>query len=125
MAGSVEELVMDVLLQYIITNGDALNLCSAIPTTYTEAITTYNLGSIALTGADYTLAAGDISGRKVTVGAQTGVTIGGAGGTVVYVAITDSGGSDLLLYSSCTPVVVFVGNTVNTTAFDLEIQQVA
>lgn len=124
MPGYLSDTVMDVLLEYIKTNGDQLSLCSAIPTTYTEAHATYMLAEGALTSADYTLAAGDVSGRKVTIAAQTGIVVT-TEDVALYAAITDSGGSALLLYTPCTNVRVYVGNTVNTTAFDLEIQDVA
>lgn len=124
MPGFLSDTVMDVLLNYVKTNGDQLSFCSAAPTTYTEAHVTYMLAEGALVSGDYTLAAGDVSGRKVTVAAQTGISVT-TQGTTAYAAITDSGGSALLLYSPCTEALIYVGNTINSTAFDLEIQDVA
>lgn len=124
MAGYLSDTVMDVLLEYIKTNGDQLSLCSAFPTDYTEAHATYMLAEGALTGAEYTLADGDVSGRKVTIAAQTGIAVS-VEGITAYAAITDSGGSDLLLCSPCTETLIYVGNTINTTPFELEIQDVA
>jgi len=119
--GFVSDAVMDVMLQYVKDNGDMLNICNNLPTTYAEATSTYMLAQGALTGADYTLAAGDTSGRKVTVAAQTGLVVGVKGLTSVA-AITDSGGSALLIYAPCDNITIYIGNTVNTTAFDWEIQ---
>lgn len=120
MTSFVNDLLMDVMLQYAIDNGDMLNLCDTLPTTYTEATSTYMLAQVAITGADYTLADGDTSGRKVTVAGQTGVTVTNDGTTLVA-AITDSGNTDLLLYAPCTAIALNTGNTVNTTSFDWEI----
>lgn len=115
---------MDVMLDYVKTNGDAINLCSNLPTTYAEATSTYMLAQGALTGADYTIAAGDTSGRKVTIAAQTGIAVS-VQGTTRVAAITDSGGSALLIYAPCSEILIYVGNTINTTAFDWEIQDVS
>jgi hypothetical protein len=115
---------MDVMLNYAVSNGDELNICDTEPTTYTEAHTTYMLAQVAITGADYTLADGDTSGRKVTVAGQTGVTVTNAG-TSAFAAIVDTAGSDLLLYSPCTAVALLAGNTINTTSFDWEVTDAA
>jgi hypothetical protein len=123
--GYVDDDVMDVYLQYIADNGDTLNLCSALPTNYTEATSTYMLAQLTgLTSGDYTLAAGDVSGRKITLDAQTGIVVS-VEGTPVVAAITDSGNSKLLAYAPCSEFVIYVGNTVNTTVFELELQDVA
>jgi hypothetical protein len=63
------------------------------PTTRTEAITTYTLGNYTLTagdgGGDWTIANGDTSGRKITLGAQSGNNATGTG-TATFVAFTDA-----------------------------------
>ena len=101
------------------------NLMRTEPTTYTEANATYALASITgLTSGDYTLAAGDVSGRKITLDAQTGLTVS-AEGTTLVAAIVDTSNSKLLIYSPCTQLLVYVGNTVNTTAMELEVEDVA
>jgi hypothetical protein len=124
MAGFVSNDVMDVMLQYVKDNGDTINLCSTLPTTFIEATSTYMLAQGALTNADYTLADGDVSGRKVTLAAQSGLVVS-VQGTTAYAAITDSIGSDLLICIPCGALLLYVGNTANTTASDWEIQDVA
>jgi hypothetical protein len=121
MPGFVNDSVMDVMLQYVADNGDMLNLCNSAPSTYAEATATFELAQGALVPGDYTLGAGDVSGRKATISALTGLTVD-VQGTTAYAAITDSGNSALLLYAPCSAVLLYVGNTVNTTAFDWEIQ---
>lgn len=123
--GFVSDEVTDVQLQYIADNGDKLVLCNALPTTYAEAVTTYALASISgLTSGDYTLANGDVSGRKLTLAAQTGLTVAVKGLTSVA-AIVDTLNSKLLLYAPCNNVTLYVGNTTNTTALEYEILDVA
>ena len=120
----VSDTLMDVMLQYIKDNGNKLNICSAIPTTYTEAITTYMLANVTVDSTDYTLANGDVSGRKVTVAGQTGVTVTNTG-TSLVAAITKSAGTLLLLHTACTSIALTAGNTINTTSFDWEILDAA
>jgi hypothetical protein len=113
--------VMDVLLQYVADNGDQLSLCDTIPTTYTEAITTYKLAIITgLTSGDYSLGAGAVSGRSLTMSAQTGITVD-VEGIPLYAAITDSGGTALLAYFTCTSDTIYVGQTVNTTSAKINV----
>ena len=118
----VNNLLMDKALDHLKTTGDMLNICDTIPTTLTEAEVTYMLAQVAMTSADYTLADGDVSGRKVTVAGQTGVTVTNSG-TSLVAAIT--GGTDLFVYSECTAIALVAGNTINTTSFDWEILDAA
>lgn len=120
----LSDTVYDVALQYIIDNADVLNLCSTVPTTYTEAITTYKLADIAVTAPDFAISNGDVSGRKVRVAAQTGIVVD-ADGTPVVAALTDSGNTELLMHAPCTSDLLHVGNLVNTNAFDIEILDAA
>ncbi|HEY7823423.1 MAG TPA: hypothetical protein VIG24_11335 [Acidimicrobiia bacterium] len=75
MARSVNDAVLDAALNYIVTNGTRYDLCATEPTTYAEATSTKSLGTTTLSGADYTVANGTTSGRKVTVGAKTGISV--------------------------------------------------
>lgn len=120
----ISDTLMDVLLQYIIDNGDGLNICDTVPTTYTEAITTYMLAQVVIDSGDYTLADGDVDGRKVTVGAQSSVSVTNAG-TSLVAALTDSGNSELLVYAECSAVELNPGNTVNTTSFKITVRDAA
>ncbi len=111
MAKTVHDDVLDQALNYVKTYGDKLCLCSAQPTTYTQAITTYNLATHTLTSADYTVADGDAGGRKVTVAEQAIVPVT-ATGTGTYIAICYSGGAKLLTVTTCSSQSVTSGNTV-------------
>jgi len=112
---------LDAALNRIKNNATELVICSQEPTTYTEAHTTYALGSKTLTTASFTgPAAGDTSGRKLTVDAVTDGSID-ASGTARYLALTD-GSSELLFAVALDTERVIDSETVFTSpAFDIEI----
>lgn len=116
MAKWQNDLAMDALLDALV--GTQIHVCSAQPTTRTEAVTTYNLASGAIDGTDYTKANGDTSGRKTTIGAQSGLSIT-TSGTATHVAITD--GTNLLLVTTCASQALTSGGTVDTSAFKNEV----
>jgi hypothetical protein len=103
----------------VLDQANLMTVCSAQPTTRTEAITTYKLADIAVTpDTDFTKADGDTSGRKVTVAAKSGVTVD-TSGTALFVALVDA--TRLLYVTTCTSQVLTSGNTVNFPAWDVEI----
>ena len=75
-------------------NVTRVDVCGTEPTTYAQATSTYSLANYTgLVGGDFTKAAGDVSGRKVTLGAKTGA-IAGAAGNGNFIAFTN--GTDTL-----------------------------
>jgi hypothetical protein len=121
MAKSINSIVLDQALNYLKNNGTRLCVCSAQPTTYTEAITTYKLAIKTISSTDFTgPAAGDTSGRKITVNQQSGIPVD-TSGTATHVAIADSVNSALLLVTTCTSQALTQGNTVTVPAFKDEI----
>lgn len=123
MAKSIHNDVLDAALDEIAT-GNEINVCSAQPTTYAEAHTTYMLAQHAMTigdgSGDYTVGDGDASGRKVAVTQQADITITNSG-TATHVAIVDTATSTLLLVTTCTAQALTAGNTVTIPTFDDEI----
>lgn len=123
MARFANDAVMDAALDYIANNGGRMDICATQPTTYTEATSTKSLGSTTLTtgagNGDYTKANGDTSGRKLTVAAQAGISIG-TSGTADHLAITD-GSATLIYVTTITSQAVTSGNTADTSAWDIEI----
>lgn len=121
MAKSASDAVLDGSLD-ITATGTILTVCSAQPTTRTEAVTTYALADVVLTAGDgngdFTIANGDTSGRKVTVAQQASIPID-TSGTATHVAICD--GTNLLIVTTCTSQVLTGGGTVTVPAFDQEI----
>jgi len=127
MAKFVPDATIDAMLDVIADNVDEINICSTQPTTFAEANATYELGSVTVTtgdgGGDWTIANGDTSGRKLTLGEQTGVSIG-TSGTAAHIAGTN--GTDTLYFvTTCTSQAVTSGNTATIQTFDIEIQDAA
>lgn len=118
MAKSVHDDVLDGAFD-VLDQADLMTVCSAEPTTRTEAITTFKLADIAMTpNTDYTKANGDTSGRKVTVAAKSGVTVDSSG-TATHVALVDA--TRLLYVTTCTSQALTAANTVNFPAWKIEI----
>lgn len=116
MAKAVNDKVHDEGLDYI-AGGTQIAVCSQQPTTRTEAITTYALATGALAPADFTKAAGDTSGRKITASEQADLSIGTTG-TANHVAIVNA--TELILVTTATAQQLTSGNTVTVPAFKYE-----
>lgn len=127
MAKFVPDATIDAMLAVIANAVDRIDICSTQPTTYAEATSTYTLGNVALTlgagNGDWTLANGDVSGRKLTMAQQTGVSIG-TSGSAQHIAGTD-GTSVLWFVTTCTSQSVTSGNTATINAFDIEVLDAA
>jgi len=122
MAKSTADIVFDQALNYVKNNGTRITVCDTEPTTYTEAITTFKLADVDITSGDYTgPAAGDVSGRKVTVNAQAGVTVDSTG-TATHVAIVDVPNTTLLIVTTCTSQAIVATSTIDIPAWDIEIE---
>lgn len=112
--------VLDDGLQALTDDTTSLFICSQEPTTYTEAITTYALGtkSTPTVGAP---AAGSPNGRQVTVSAITDGSVTGTG-TATHWALVGSVGSVLLAANSLSSSQsVTSGNTFTLAAFTVRI----
>jgi hypothetical protein len=119
MAKVASDAVLDGLLDVVAT-ATAMIACSAQPTTYTEAVTTYALADVVMSGGDFTKDNGDVSGRKVTVAQKTGVTVD-TSGTATHVALVITASSTLLYVTTCTSQALTSGNTVTFPAWDVEV----
>jgi hypothetical protein len=118
MAKTVDDSVLDAAIA-VIKGATQLALCSAQPTTYAEATATFMLVlKTGLTSGSFTGPVnGDVSGRKVTKTAESGVSVTN-NGTVTYAALCS--GSVLLYVTTVTSQVVTAGNSANTPAFKIE-----
>lgn len=82
-----------------------------------------NSGKLAeapLTSADFSFAAGDLSGRKVTVAAKSGLAVVAAG-TADHVALLDVAGARLLYVTTCPSQALVAGGTVSIASWNIEI----
>lgn len=118
MPKTVDDSVLDAAIA-VVKTATQLALCSAQPTTYAEATATYMLVlKTGLTAGSFTGPVnGDVSGRKVTKTAETGITVTNTG-NAVFAALCS--GSVLLYVTTITSQPVTAGNTANTPAFKLE-----
>ena len=95
----------------VATNGQPASFAAANSGKLAEAV---------LTGADFSLAAGDVSGRKVTVAAKSGLAVLAAG-TADHVALLDVAGSRLLYVTTCPAQPLAAGGTVSIASWAIEI----
>lgn len=109
--------VLDGLLD-IVATATEIYLCDQEPANRAAADTNSVIPAHTMAGGDFTKAAGDTNGRKVTVAAQNGLTAD-ASLTVTHVALCTA--TVLLYVTTCTSQAVTSGNTVNIGAWDIEV----
>lgn len=112
--------VFDQGLDWLDANGTRVDICSQEPANYTEATSTYTLGTATVnTGAPQD---GDTDGRKVTVPAVSGASVT-ASGTATHVALTD--GSSVLCATTALSAsqAVSDGNTFDLAAWDITLRE--
>lgn len=116
MAKFLHDDVLDGALNIIKNNATKLAVCSTQPKTYTEATSTYKLAiKTGLTSGNYTGPADHTSGRKLTVNAQSTITVD-AGGSAQHVALTGTAAT-LYAVTTCTAQTLSIGNTVSVPAW--------
>jgi hypothetical protein len=119
MAKTLDDSVLDAALN-VIKGATQLCLCSAQPTTYTEATATYMLIlKTGLTTGSFTGPADDTSGRKITKNAETAISVTNTG-TVLFAALCSA--SVLLAVTTVTSQAVTAGNSCNTPLFKFNLQ---
>ena len=129
MAKFVWDAAYDAQLASVADATDYLCVCSAQPTTYTEAYTTYMLAKTEVAegdgNGDFTIADNDGTGagRMLTVAAQPGVTITNSGDGV-YVALVKTSTSELVGYTPCAKQTLVAGETTTFPTFALRVPDV-
>jgi hypothetical protein len=110
--------ILDDGVQYAVTNGSRIDICSSEPTTYTAATSTNTLGN--KTGLTVTGPANASSGtgRAATVPAITDGSVTGTG-TASHWALTDGVGELLATGSLTASQAVSSGNTFTLDAIEL------
>ena len=126
MAKFQNDLMLDAAFDWLRARVTQMVVCSAQPTSYTEATTTsnYKLADVAMTSTALTISDGDTNGRKVRMQAKSSVTVDKTG-TANHVALVGSTGSTLLLVTTCTTVALTSGGTVDIPVWDDEIADAA
>lgn len=119
MAKKVEDYFLDAYLNKL-DDCTTLHVTSAEPANH-AGIAAVSLASVAMTAGagngDYTIANGDVSGRKLTVVQQSSISITGSG-TATHVVLTDATN---IWCTTCTSQALTAGGTVTVNAFDVEI----
>jgi hypothetical protein len=112
--------VFDLGLNVLDTEANRLDICSAEPTTYTQATSTLSLGNASGGGYPGVAAPADgtPNGRKVVLNAVVTGNIT-ATGTATHWALTDTVNSRLLATGPMTSQAVTSGGTFTTAATDI------
>ena len=127
MAKLVIDACLDAALNYLKTNGTRMCICDSQPTTYSLAVNTsvssgYMLAAVSISSADFTGPAdGGTSGRKITINAQSSISIT-ATGSAAHVAIVDVSSTALLYVTTCTAQSLTATNKVNSPAWVIELR---
>ncbi len=123
MAKLLADAALDLALNLIKNNCNLMVACSQQPTTYTQATSTYALASVSMTSGNYTLADGDVDGRKLTTAAKNTVAVT-ASGTITHVALVDTTNSVLYIVTTTTSQAVTAGNTIDFPAWAIALADV-
>lgn len=118
----LNDYVLDAALAKLDTEATRLDICSAEPTTYSQATTSGNLSLGNKTGITVGAPADRTpNGRRVTIAAITDGSVS-ANGTATHWALTDPANSRLLAAGALSASqVVSSGNTFTLAAFDVGI----
>lgn len=109
----------------VIASADSMVLTPSLPASYAAAVAAA-IATVAIDASDFTgPAAGDVSGRKITVAAQPGLTID-VEGDPSHVCLLDTIGERLLYATEeGTVQTLLVGNLVDVPAWAIEIRDPA
>lgn len=111
--------VLDSALGFIRTH--TLQMCAlpGQPANYAAAIAA-RLAQVAMDASHFTLAAGDTSGRKLTIAARTGVAVSAAG-TATHIALIDTTNARLVYVTTCPDQNLVAGGSVDFAEWTVEI----
>lgn len=118
MSKSITQAVLDAQLSA--AEGDRIFVNAGQPADYTDASVTKMLSEVTITGAAYTKANGDVSGRKNTTVEQADIAIVNTG-DADHVTHADSTGTVIKRVTTCTTQTLTSGGTVTIGAHKHEI----
>lgn len=119
MAKSVHADVLDGALAVVSTYASKMVALASQPATFAAA-NSGALAGVAMAPADFALAAGVVSGRRLTVAAKSSVAVS-ASGSATHVALLDEALSRLLYVTTCPATALTAGGTVNFGAWSIEL----
>ncbi|MHC4950703.1 MAG: hypothetical protein ACYTEU_06915 [Planctomycetota bacterium] len=122
MARSAHNDVLDSALDEIATS-TKINICSAEPTTWAEAVSTYALASTVITagdgGGNFTISDLPGTGRNLAIAQISNIDISSSG-TANHIALTGTlTASTLQFVTICTPQALTAGGTVTIPLFNI------
>lgn len=120
MAKKADQAFYDAALNFLRNGMIRQTACSAEPANY-AGIAAVALASATMASGDFVLAAGDVSGRKVTMAAKSAIPISSSG-TANHVVLHDN--ATILGYVTTSDALVLTagaGNTVNFPAWKIEL----
>lgn len=121
MGKKADQAFYDAALGWVRDSSIRMAACSAEPANF-AGIAAVKLAEATVASGDFTLANGDVSGRKVTIAAKSGVNIT-TSGTANHIVLHNN--AAILGYvTTCTPLALTAGagNTVNFPSWKVEIQ---
>ncbi len=121
MSRFADDSLMDAMLAEIKTRPNLLTVTAGQPAGRTSAITQGGqmLAQVTMISTDFTGPAnGDVSGRKLTVTQQTGLTVS-ASGNADHVCLTTA--ASLLYVTTATTQNLTAGNSLTVNAWDIEV----
>jgi hypothetical protein len=116
MAKYIPDAVIDASLNDIKDNADKLHICVGEPADYAD-VASHAKGEVALTSSDFTIADGDLSGRKITVASKSVTPT--ADGTIDHIVLVDVSASAIKAIDTIPSKPVTNGVPVIIKAFDL------
>ena len=122
MGKKVDDSVLDAALNEIKNKCNLMTACAGEPLNFAAA----NVGGgnfladVVMAPADFILANGDVSGRKVAVAAKSSIIVDNTG-TADHVALLDTVNSALLYVTTSTPLGLTSGSSLTLNTWDVEI----
>lgn len=121
MADIIHDDIFDNGIGILTTDVENLYICDTQPTTFTEASSTYKLGTKASPSITGPTDGGAGGGRKVDVGAISDGVVNSAG-TAAWFALTDDSASKLLISANlASSLAIATGSPFTLTAFEIQI----
>jgi len=123
MGKKIPDAGLDLLLEDVRVNVDKMTLCASEPATYADATsgTDVFLAEATLASDDFTVADGDVDGRKITVAAQEGVSITNSG-TCNHVVLVDTAAEVIKAITTCDGTSVSAGGTADVGSFKITLR---
>lgn len=114
----VSEAVLDGALA-VVASATRMVALSGQPASFAQA-ESGKLAEVPLLSADFQLAPGEVSGRRIGISAKSGVPVL-AGGTADHVALLDPEANRLVYVTTCPPQSLSAGGSVNFAGWSIEI----